>query len=125
MIPIRTASPDTKQLIVTRWASQNLQRVKEAWCKRQGFDAAMAKKVFLTWRGNKLFNTTTSRHILRTLKAERKNSGIGGLGSDEDSNQSEGKIEVEAVTEDILTERKRFKEKEDWLLDASHGDGGL
>jgi hypothetical protein len=85
----------------------------------------MAKKVFLTWRGNKLFNTTTSRHILRTLKAERKNSGIGGLDSDEDAIQSEGKIEVEAVTEDILTERKRLKEKEDWLLDASHGDEGL
>jgi hypothetical protein len=62
---------------------------------------------------------------LRTLKAEKKNSGVGGLYSDEDSNQSEGKIEVEAVTEDILTERKRLKEKEDGLADASNGDEGL
>jgi hypothetical protein len=85
----------------------------------------MAKKVFLTWRGNKLFNTTTSRHILRTLKAEKKNFGVGGLDSDEESNQSEGNIEVEAVTEDILTERKRLKEKEDWLAVASNDNEGL
>jgi hypothetical protein len=126
MILIRTAIPNTNQLIVNRWASQNLQQVKEAWCKRQGFDASMAKRVFLTWRGNKLFNTTTLTHILRTLKAEKKKSGVGNLDRDEeDSDLSEGKIEVEAVTEDILTERKRVKEKEDRLADASNGDEGL
>jgi hypothetical protein len=126
MILIRTAIPNTNELIVNRWASQNLQQVKEAWCKRQGFDAAMGRKVFLTWRGNKLFNATTLTHILRTLKAEKKKSGIGNLDSDdEDSDPSEGKIEVEAVTEDILAERKRLKEKEDRLADASNGDEGL
>ena len=98
MILIRTAIPNTNQLIVNRWASQNLQQVKEAWCKRQGFDAAMARNVFLTWRGKKLFNTTTLTHILRTLKAERKKFGAETLDSDdEDSDPSQGKIEVEAT----------------------------
>lgn len=123
MIYIRTAIPDTNELIVNRWASQNLQQVKEAWCKRQGFDVATARKVFLTWRGNKLFNTTTLTHILQTLKAEKKKSSLVNLDSDdEDSDPSKGRIEVEAMTEDILIERKRLKEKEGWLADASTGD---
>jgi hypothetical protein len=126
MILIRTAIPDTNELIVNRWASQTLQQVKEAWCKRQGFDSAMARKVFLTWRGNKLFNTTTLTHILRTLKSEKKKSRVGNLDSDdEDSDPSQGRIEVEAVTEDILMEKKRLKEKEDRLADAFNGDEGL
>ena len=124
MILIRTAVPNTKELIVNRKVSQNLQQVKEAWCKRQGFDATMTRKVFLTWRGNKLFNATTLTHILKTLKAERKRSGIGSLDSDEeDFDPSKGRIEVEAVTEDILTERKRLKETEDRLADTSNIDG--
>jgi Ubiquitin-2 like Rad60 SUMO-like len=124
-ILIRSAIPQTNELIVNRRVSQNLQHVKEAWCKRQGFDAAMTRKVFLTWRGNKLFNTTTCTHILRNLKAEKK-SRVGILDSDdEDSDPSNGRIEVEAVTEDILIEREKLKEREDRLADVSNGHEGM
>jgi hypothetical protein len=125
-ILIRSAIPQTNELIVNRRVSQNLQHVKEVWCKRQGFDAAMTRKVFLTWRGNKLFNTTTCTHILRNLKAEKKKSRVGILDSDdEDSDPSNGRIEVEAVTEDILTEREKLKEREDRLADVSNGHEGM
>ena len=120
-ILIRSAIPQTSELIVNRRVSQNFQHVKEAWCKRQGFDVAMTRKVFLTWRGNKLFNTTTCTHILRNLKAEKK-SRVGILDSDdEDSDPSNGRIEVEAVTEDILIERKKLKDRKDRLADISNG----
>jgi hypothetical protein len=120
-ILIRSAIPQTNELIVNRRVSQNFQHVKEAWCKRQGFDVAMTRKVFLTWRGNKLFNTTTCTHILRNLKAEKK-SRVGILDSDdEDSDPSNGRIEVEAVTEDILIERKKLKDRKDRLADISDG----
>jgi hypothetical protein len=125
-ILIRSAIPQTNELIVNRRVSQTFQHVKEAWCKRQGFDAAMTRKVFLTWRGNKLFNTTTCTHILRNLKAEKKKSRVGILDSDdEDSDPSNGRIEVEAVTEDILTEREKLKGREDLLADASNGREGM
>jgi hypothetical protein len=123
-ILIRSAIPQTNELIVNRRVSQNFQHVKEAWCKRQGFDAAMTRKVFLTWRGNKLFNTTTCTHILRNLKAEekKKKSRVGMLESDdEDSDPSNGRIEVEAVTEDILIERKKLKDREDRRADIANG----
>ena len=124
-ILIRTAISDTTELIVNCKVSQSMQLVKEAWCKRQGFDATMTRKVFLTWRGNKLFNATTLTHVLKTLKVEKTRSRVGGIGSndDEDSDPSKGKIEVEAVTEDILTERKRLKDMEDQRADTFNGDG--
>jgi hypothetical protein len=125
-ILIRSAIPQTNELIVNRRVSQTFQHVKEAWCKRQGFDAAMTRKVFLTWRGNKLFNTTTCTHILRNLKAEKKKSRVGILDSDdEDSDPSNGRIEVEAVTDDILTEREKLKERGDRLADVSNGHEGM
>jgi Ubiquitin-2 like Rad60 SUMO-like len=120
-ILIRSAIPQTNELIVNRRVSQNFRHVKEAWCKRQGFDVAMTRKVFLTWRGNELFNTTTCTHILRNLKAEKK-SRVGILDSDdEDTDPSNGRIEVEAVTEDILIERKKLKDRKDQLADVSNG----
>ena len=124
-ILIRTAISDTTELIVNCKLSQSMQLVKEAWCRRQGFDATMTRKVFLTWRGNKLFNATTLTHVLKTLKVEKNRSRVGGIGSDddEDSDPSKGKIEVEAVTEDILMERKRLKDKEDQRSDTFDGDG--
>ena len=123
-ILIRTAIPDTTDLIVNRRATQNLQQVKEAWCKRQGFDTAKTRKVILTWRGNKLFNTSTCIHILRSLKEERrKRVGVASMDSDEDDGDpSKGKIEVEAVTEEILAERKRAREKEEQAQNVINGD---
>ncbi len=122
-ILIRTAITETNDLIVNRRATQTLQQVKEAWCKRQGFDAAKTRKVILTWRGNKLFNTSTCTHILRSLKEERKKSGVASLDSDEEEGDpSKGRIEVEAVTEEILAERKRAREKAEQSRDMTDDD---
>ena len=124
-ILIQTAIPDTKQLIVNRLASQNLQPVREAWCRRQEFDdpEAMMRKVFLTWRGTRLYDATTCTRILSTMKAERQNSGVMSFDSDdEDSDPSQGKIEVEAITEEIMVERKRAKEQEIAAAAGERGD---
>ena len=129
-ILIRPAIPGTDPLIVNRFATQNLQQVKLAWCKRQGFDAAQTSKVILTWRGQKLWNTSTCIHILKTLREEREErqkSGLGKMDLVEDSSSvadpSHGRIEVEAVTEEILEERRRAKEKEKGGTDGQDEDG--
>jgi hypothetical protein len=115
-ILIRSAIPDTTPLIVNRRSSQNLRLVKEAWCNRQGFDAAMTRKVFLMWRGTRLFNTTTCNSILKRLKEENRRTvvSLGSLDSDgddgDDEDPSRGKIEVEAVTEEILAQRRKAKD---------------
>lgn len=115
-ILIKTAIPDTKPLIVNRRASQNLQQVKQAWCQRQGFDAAMEGKVFFTWRGIKLWNTSTCTHILKKLKEERVESSFAGLGEDDgigDEDPSKGRIEVEATTAEILDDRLKAKNRDE------------
>ena len=123
-ILIQTAIPDTKQLIVNRLASQNFQQVREAWCRRQEFDdpEAMMRKVFLTWRGTRLYDATTCTRILSTMKAERQNSRWSFDSDDEDSDHSQGKIEVEAITEEIMAERKKAKEQEEAAAAGERGD---
>ena len=106
-IAITTTIPNTKPLIVNRRASQSLKLVKEVWCQRQGFDEAKTAKVFLTWRGTKLFNASTTKSILDRLKAERPLEVF----TVEDGQEGKGGIELEAMTEEIFQEYHRCKER--------------
>jgi Ubiquitin-2 like Rad60 SUMO-like len=104
-ILITSLIPNSKPLIVNRRASQPLQQVKDFWCARQNFEPAFATKVFFTWRGTKLFNSSTMRTVLRQLKKER---GFDPDGSDD---PSKGRITVEALTQEIYDERQKAKER--------------
>ena len=103
-ILIKSAIPNSKALIVNRRASQPLQHVRDFWCARQNFEPAFSARVFFTWRGNKLFNSSTMRTVLRQLKKER------GFDPDGLEDPSQGKITLEAMTEEIYQERLRAKE---------------
>ena len=106
--------PKTNKLIVTRHASQTLKIVKDAWCKRQGFDEAGATKVVLTWRGNRLWNSSTLQGALRQLQKERpdevfdvtnENYEAEPIITDENEGSNPevrkgGRIELEAWTEE-------------------------
>jgi len=91
---------NTKPLVVHRKMSQRLRDVRLAWCKRQDFDAGMTSRVFLTWKGRRLFDVTTCKSL--------------DIGSSTDSDWTPGddrdsglQIHVEAVTEDLLASRDR------------------
>ena len=103
-ILIKSLIPNSKPLIINRKASQPLQAVKDFWCGRQKFEPSFTAKVFLTWREEKLFSSSTMRTILRLLKKER------GFDPDGAEDPSEGKIVVEAMTEEIYQERRKAKE---------------
>ncbi|KAG9777046.1 hypothetical protein KCU88_g4646, partial [Aureobasidium melanogenum] len=120
-ILIQSDIPDTKPLVVMRKASQSLKQVREFWCKRWQLDDAVAKKVFLTWRGTRLFDSTTTRGILKKLKEDYRQQSLG-LGGDNDGDEddvegdhdhdpSKGNILLEAMTPEIYEEKMRQKEK--------------
>ena len=103
-ILIKSLIPNSKPLIINRKASQPLQAVKDFWCARQKFEPSFTAKVFLTWREEKLFSSSTMRTVLRLLKKER------GYDPDGAEDPSKGKIVVEAMTEEIYQERRKARE---------------
>jgi hypothetical protein len=119
-ILIQSDIPDTKPLIVKRKASQSLKQVKEFWCKKWGLDDSMTRKVFFTWRGTRLFDSTTMRGIILKLKKDYRQQSAsvslddGGDEEDEDKDNdpSEGNIMLEAMTPELYEEKQRQRERE-------------
>jgi hypothetical protein len=101
---IKPLIPNTRPLIVTRRASQDLGTVKTYWCKKQNLSDAEAAKVFFIWREIKLFNSSTMRHIVDRLKQEEK---VG-------QKPAEGRIMIEAVTQEILDQAQLERAKRKW-----------
>lgn len=118
-ILITSRIPNTKPLIVQRKLHQNLRDVRMAWCQRQGFDDAVARKIFLTWRGRRLFDITTCQSLGITVDTdgELMLKGVERLPGDDHS-----RIHMEAMTVEIQEALRRIKES-GGEYDAAAGGG--
>lgn len=92
--------PGTSPLIVQRRISQGLRDVRLAWCGRQPFGEEMYDKIFLTWKGRRLFDVTTCKGL--------------GLEQDQDNTLLEFettnlKVHMEAMTEELFEKAKLAK----------------
>ncbi|KAG0125759.1 nucleophile aminohydrolase [Tuber indicum] len=95
--------PKTKPLICRRRVGQTLKEVRLAWCQRQGFNEDTTSDVFLTWKGNKIFDVNTCTGM--------------GISPDEEGNFEENTegvkdkhLHFEAMTAEIFAERERSRE---------------
>lgn len=118
-ILIQSDIPGTNPLIVVRKASQSLKQVREVWCQKWELDNSVAKLVFFTWRGTRLFDSTTMRGIIDKLKKDhrQRSTGLNEHEDDEeaghdDYDPSKGNIMLEAMTPDIYEEKMRQKEQQ-------------
>ncbi|KAL1621088.1 hypothetical protein SLS56_009340 [Neofusicoccum ribis] len=109
---ITSRIPGTKPLIVTRRLRQRLQEVREAWCKRQGFNEEMTDSVFFTFKGRRLFDVATCT----SLGLVADSFGNVYMKDNREWDENDGRITVEAVTLDIynddMREMKRQREVE-------------
>lgn len=124
-ILIMSEIPDTQALIVKRKVSQPLKQVREFWCNRNKLDPKVTAKVFFTWRGTRLFDSTTMRGPIQKLKNEqaaKQRDIFKARGIDDDDDKEEdadsdvedpsgGHIELEAMTPEIFDARQREKER--------------
>ncbi len=110
-ILIDTKIPNAKPLIVNRKVSQPMQQVRAVWCARQNFTEDITAQVIFTWRGKRLYDTTTSTHLLDVLKRERARQ-LGGLACDDDEDPSNGRIEVVAMMRDMYEKRQNKDDTE-------------
>lgn len=95
---------NTQPLIVNRRLSQRLRDVRLAWCHRQNFSKEFTDKVFLTWRGCKLWDVTT---CVRLGIAVDEFDNILLKGQKDITGEEETHIHMEAMTEEILEEHKK------------------
>jgi Ubiquitin-2 like Rad60 SUMO-like len=117
-ILITTKIPNAKPLIVNRKVSQPMQHVREVWCSRQNFGDDMTGSVIFTWRGKRLYDTSTSTHLLNVLRKERA-CRKGGLIDDDEEDPSNGRIEVEAITKVMFEQQYLRKSQEEDAAEAN------
>jgi len=103
-ILIKSIIPNCDPLIVKRRASQPLSQVLAYYIEKHQL-GYLGDRLFLTWNGTKLYKSTTMRSILAMIKAKHGTKTDG-------TDLAEGRIEIEAVTEEIHENRQAFKEKE-------------
>ena len=109
-ILITTSMPEAQPLLVNRKVSQQMRQVREVWCARQKFDEETSARIVFTWRGKRLYDTSTSTHLLNVLKKERaRQMGFlinGDEGDADEIDPSGGRIELEAMTKDMFEQQQ-------------------
>jgi hypothetical protein len=103
---IASELPDTNPLMVKVRIDTTIEKPREAWCARQNFSAEMTRNVFFTWRGTRLYDSTTIKR-LGVKVDDHGNVSIEGDDSIYDQEGNTPKIHVEAWTDVALAERKR------------------
>lgn len=97
--------PDTTALMVKVRIDTTIEKPREAWCNRQGFLPEMTRNVFFTWRGTRLYDSTTVKR-LGVRVDHHGNVSIEGDDSIYDESNTP-KIHVEAWTEVLFAQHKR------------------
>ncbi|KAJ8114795.1 hypothetical protein OPT61_g3408 [Boeremia exigua] len=102
--------PDTSALMVKVRIDTTIEKPREAWCARQNFSPEMTRNVFLTWRGTRLYDSTTVKRLGIKID-DYGNVSLEGDDSIYDENNIP-KIHVEAWTEELFAQFKRERAAE-------------
>lgn len=108
---IESDIPETKPLFIKIRTNNTLEKPRIAWCNAQRFSEDMTRKVFPTWRGKRLFDSTTVARLGVTVDAFGVVSILGdpNIYTDEDL----PKIHLQAWTEDLYAKWKREEAEEE------------
>lgn len=125
LIRIKTIIPNCNEVFVKRKASQTLEGLEKYFVETNKISDALRQKLFFTWNLQRLYKSTTMSSILAQIKAKYGTKSDG-------SDLSEGRIELEAVTVEILNLRKQQQERErriangEWEeVETTQGNGNV
>lgn len=105
LIRIKTIIPGCNEVFVKRKASQTLEGLEKYFVETHKLSDQLRQKLFFTWNLQKLYKSTTMSSILAQIRA-KYGPNIDG------SDRSEGRIELEAMTVEILNLRKQQLDRE-------------
>ncbi|KAI9745469.1 MAG: hypothetical protein M1818_001003 [Claussenomyces sp. TS43310] len=99
----------TKPLMIRRKLSQRIKDVRMAWCDKQVINGVPMSQnakatIFLTWRGHRVFDVSTGRSLFNVGQD-------GKLQADGDGFEN-GRIHLEAWTDDLFKAHKEMLEEE-------------
>jgi len=102
---IESDLPHTAPLMVKVRIDSTIEKPREAWCARQNFTPEMTRNVFFTWRGIRLYDSTTIKRL--GIKVD----DYGNVSIEGDSNiydeNTLPKVHVRAWTDETLAQHKR------------------
>lgn len=97
--------PNAKPLMVKARIDSTLEKTRLAWCGKQGYDPIFTKDVFFTWRGQRMYDSTTIKRLGIQVDAH------GNISLEGDTNIYDEvdipKVHVEAWTPALYQEHKR------------------
>ena len=108
-ILITSSITNTNPLIVNRRIGQRLKEVRITWCQKQQFSPEFTNTIILVWRGKRLFDITSCRSLGIGVDG---NGNIVTQGKRDILGEENGKIHMEAMTEEMFDEQKKAKARE-------------
>ncbi|KZM23003.1 uncharacterized protein EKO05_0008245 [Ascochyta rabiei] len=103
---IASELPDTAPLMVKVRIDSTIEKPREAWCARQKFTPEMTRNIFFTWRGIRLYDSTTIKRLGIRVD-DHGNVSIEGDESNIYDETNLPKVHVEAWTDETLAQHKR------------------
>ncbi|KAF1845809.1 uncharacterized protein K460DRAFT_417004 [Cucurbitaria berberidis CBS 394.84] len=102
---IKPQIPDADPLLVKVRIDSTIDKLRQAWCERQGFSADMTKNVFFTWKDTRIYDSTTIKRLGMKVDQNGNVSVKGDPNIYDDVNLP--KVFVEAWTEELFRQRKK------------------
>jgi hypothetical protein len=102
--------PDAKPLMVKVRVDSTLERTRQAWCKLQGYSADMVSNVYFTWKGTRVYDSTTIKRLGIRVDTNGNVSVEGDSNIYDDINLP--KVYVEAWTDELFQQHKKEQEAE-------------
>jgi hypothetical protein len=97
--------PDAKPLMVKVRINSTLEKTRLAWCGKQGYTPDVTESVFFTWKGQRVYDSTTVKRLGILVHDN------GSISVENDSNLYDDvnlpKVYVEAWTDALYQQRKR------------------
>lgn len=96
--------PNASPLMVRVRIDNTIEKPRLAWCAKQGFSPQMTRNVFFTWKGSRVYDSSTIKRL--GIQVDRH----GNVSVDGDTNiyddENVPKIHVQAWTPELFKQRK-------------------
>lgn len=108
---ITSVLPNTNPLIVKIKTDATIERVKKAWCGKQGFTAQQTENMFMVWKNTIMFDSTT----IQRLGVNIDDNGTVTVDGDSalyDDLETFPKIHLDVWTKETWDQRKKEEAEE-------------
>lgn len=95
-------------LMVKVRIDSTIEKPRQAWCTRQGFTPEVTKSIFFTWKGQRVYDSTTIKRLGIKVDANGNASMDGDTDIyDDDDEKPLPKVVVQAWTEELFRQHKK------------------